>query len=109
MDDAQMIVRNTANIINKRFFIIFAPFGKASQVQGSAFRVQGLKKVLGSEVLGSGFKTADGLKNGQSNRKRNFVVSDKGAFRRSKLILFVLVLGNQNFIEDEGRVRGRRR
>ena len=45
--------------------------------------------------------------------KRNFIVSNKGAFRRSDLILFVLVvvlvlvLGNQNFIEDEGRGRGR--
>ena len=45
--------------------------------------------------------------------KRNFIVSNKGAFRRSDLILFVLVvvlvlvLRNQNFIEDEGRGRGR--
>ena len=49
---------------------------------------------------------ASGLKSGQSNRKRNFVVSNKDALRRSNLILFVLVLvlvlvlGNQNFIED---------
>jgi hypothetical protein len=42
-----------------------------------------------------------GLKSGQSDRRRNFVVSNKGAFRRSNLILFVLVLGGQNFIEDE--------
>ncbi len=44
-----------------------------------------------------------GLKSGQSDRRRNFVVSNKGAFRRSNLILFVLVLvlGNHNFIEDE--------
>jgi hypothetical protein len=61
---------------------------QGSGVLGSEF------KVLGSEfkVLGSEFKTADGLKNGQSTRKRNFVVSDKGAFKRSNLILFVLVL-----------------
>ena len=44
---------------------------------------------------------ASGLKNGQFDRRRNFVVLNKGAFRRSNLILFVLVLGNQNFIEDD--------
>jgi hypothetical protein len=37
----------------------------------------------------------------QSDHRRNFIVSNKGAFRRSNLILFVLVLENQNFIEDE--------
>ena len=39
----------------------------------------------------------------QSNHKRNFLVSYMGAFSRSKLILFglVLVLENQDFIEDE--------
>jgi hypothetical protein len=52
---------------------------------------------------------AAGLKSGQSDRRRNFLVSNKGALRRSDLILFVLVLvlvlGDQNFIEDEGRGR----
>jgi hypothetical protein len=47
---------------------------------------------------------ASGQKNDQSDRKRNFVVSNKGALSRS-LILFVLVLvlvlGDQNSIEDE--------
>jgi len=40
----------------------------------------------------SGVGAAAGLKSGQSNRRRNFEVSNMGAFRRSKLILFVLVL-----------------
>ncbi len=47
----------------------------------------------------------------QSDRRRNFVVSNKGVLSRSDLIVFVLVLvlvlEDQNFIEDEGR--GRRR
>ena len=61
----------------------------------------------------SGVSAAAGLKSGQSNRKRDSVISNKGALSRSDLILFVLVLvlvlvlGDQNFIEDEGR--GRRR
>ena len=41
---------------------------------------------------------ASGLKSGQSNRKRNFVVSNKDALRRSNLILFVLVLEKQTFV-----------
>jgi hypothetical protein len=48
---------------------------------------------------------AAGLKSDQSDRRRNFVISNKGALSRSDLILFVLVLvlvlGDQNFIEDE--------
>jgi len=48
---------------------------------------------------------AAGEKYCRSNRKRDFVISYAGAIRRSKLILFVLVLvlvlENQDFIEDE--------
>ncbi len=59
----------------------------------------------------SGVSAASGPKRGQFDRKRNFVVSYKGALRRSNLILFVLVivlvLVNQNFIEyeDDDEVR----
>ena len=50
-----------------------------------------------------GVSPAAGEKYCRSNRKRNFVISHAGAIRRSKLILFVLVLvlENQDFIEDE--------
>jgi hypothetical protein len=40
-----------------------------------------------------GASAAAGQENGRSNRKRNFVVSNKGALSRSDLILFVLVAG----------------
>ncbi|CAB1062583.1 hypothetical protein D1BOALGB6SA_7363 [Olavius sp. associated proteobacterium Delta 1] len=49
------------------------------------------------------FSAAAGLKSGQLNQKRNLGIIDsyQGGCRRSNLILFVLVLVNQNFIEDE--------
>jgi hypothetical protein len=68
---------------------------------------------MASDFMKFHMSGASGLKSGQSDRRRNFLVSNKGALRRSDLILFVLVLvlvlvlGDQNFIEDEGR--GRRR
>ena len=71
--------------------------------------IKGLLNLIGSQVSYE-HRLAASV---QSDRRRNFGVSNKGAFRRSNLILFVLVfvlvlvLGNQNFIEDEGRVRGR--
>jgi len=50
-----------------------------------------------------GVSPAAGEKYCRSNRKINYVISHAGALRRSKLILFVLVLvlENQDFIEDE--------
>ena len=49
-------------------------------------------KVSGVTCQVSGVSAVAGLKSGQFNQKRNFVVSNKGALRRSNLILFVLVV-----------------